>query len=260
MMKHLKDDEEADEQLFKVFVFFGTFIGCSAILIASMSAMFAWASGGHFDPDSTDIQIGGYEFSMINATYGITSGNLTGFYPVTESDYQPIFMKDDEDNLYFHDTVNNDDLQLAPLMDMPLADWSNTIEIFERWGWWSTEDANVPFDDIKNNQIAGTNASAVSFSIHGKTYDLVVITASDSFNHSDLIDERTYWVGISYDAYDPDNMASTSLWGVLGQILTAQLPNVHPMIQYFILIPFWAGISFMVFTLISRMIPFISGG
>lgn len=259
-VKRLQSDARGSERLFGVFVFFGTFIAISAILIANMSTMFAWSEMGSFTYDSRRIQVGSLEYTMINATYGIQTGNLSGFYSATWDDVQSYWNDDDEDNFYYHDDVNDDDLQLAMLRDTSYTGHVDYIYIFERWGWWSTELSYMTYSQLEDAQVPGHNVSVKEFDSHGKTYSLIIITPSDYLNHTYYLEQNIFWIGISYDPYDPDNMATTSLWGILGQMLTASLPGVHPAIQYFLLIPIWTGISFLFFTLISRVIPFISGG
>jgi hypothetical protein len=55
-------------------------------------------------------------------------------------------------------------------------------------------------------------------------------------------------------------MAESSMWTVLGQMLTAQIPDVHPIINILIAVPFWAAIGFMAIMIVSRFIPLIGGG
>ena len=220
-----------------------------------MSNMFFWADAGNYEYDSTNIQLGGKTYSMIEATYG-----EGGFYNVTWDDVQDFWHKDDSDNQYFYNEDSDDVLQMAMLRNTTYTDYYDVILIFERWGWWTTEISYVSYDNVERNQAPGSNYSICSFDSHGNVYDLVVLTEGNASTFLDDVAANEFAIGISYDPFDPDNMAKTSLFGLLGQILTAQLPNVHSAIQYLMLIPLWAGISFMVFTLISRMIPFISGG
>lgn len=237
-------------------------MACSAVIIASFSSMLAWGEHGSFDYDSRRIQIGETTFFMITAVNGIQTGNLTGFYNMSENFLYDVFEKDDSHNFDYYDSTNDDDLQVGFTTDLYWWNYTDVAgaTIFERWGWYSTNYRYIPLESIKAGQLPTYNVSAVSFEIHSKKYDLVVITESDQYNHSDLIDEYDFWVGISYDPYDEANMAKTSLFGIISQIMTCRIPNVHPLIQLFIIVPIWAGVSFMLFTLISRMIPFISGG
>lgn len=267
MVKDLRKDCRGEERLFKTFVFFAIFIAGATIVLTMMSTAFSWGEKGFFQYNTVKIQIGNTTYSMITADDGIQSGNLTGFYNVTVDDVKTYFTKDDGGNFYFTDEnqAPSDELQLRPVDFTIMPSYANPtsppgIIIFERWGWFSTEYVTITKDTIKEGQLSGYNASAVGFTIHSKYYELIVITNSTPELHEDRIDQDVYWVGISYDALAPENMASTSLWGMLGLILTARLPEVPPVIQFAIAIPFWAGFSFMVFTLISRMIPFISGG
>jgi hypothetical protein len=54
--------------------------------------------------------------------------------------------------------------------------------------------------------------------------------------------------------------AKTSMWAMLGQLLTMTLPNVDPTVNFILAVPFWICITFVAVTIISRFIPFIGGG
>lgn len=255
MNKVLNRDDAGSERLFGPFIFFGTLIACSAIIIGSMSNMFWWADAGDFDYDSSSVQLGNQSYAMTDAVYG-----TGGFYNVTWADVQSLWVKDSAENQYFYNDVTDDDLQLAMLRDTEYTGFWDVVLIFERWGWWTTEVSYVSYQTIGENQAAGTNYSVSEFDSHGNIYQLIVITEGNASTFSENLTANEFAIGISYDPFDPDNMAKTSLFGILGQMLTARLPNVHQAIQYLLLIPLWTGISFMIFTLISRMIPFVSGG
>lgn len=258
--RELRTNDEADERLITIFVFFATFLAGTSLIIVSMSGMLTWAESGNFEYSSVRQQIGNETYSLIQAD----DGNATDWYSVTDDDYVGRMIKDSENNFYFTNTVTSDELQVRPVEDegwieTPAAQ-ADAIVIFERWGWWTTEWSYVKFEVIKTNQLVDSNFSVTPFVSHGNKYDLIIQTPGSAETFNSYLDDHTYWMAISYDPLDPDNLATTSLWGIIGQILTAQIPDVHWAIQMFITIPVWAAISFMVFTVISRVIPFIGGG
>lgn len=94
-------------------------------------------------------------------------------------------------------------------------------------------------------------------------------------------DERNYYVQIHYDEGTYGNMTqawdngelyvwiglgweqlptTVNAWKVITNLLLFQSVEVHPYIDPFISIGLWVIIAFLVFTLISRIVPFIKGG
>jgi len=60
--------------------------------------------------------------------------------------------------------------------------------------------------------------------------------------------------------YD-ENIGYTSMWTILGQIMTASLPNVGYEINLIIGATVYSGIGIIVFTVVTRALPsWISGG
>lgn len=253
--KVLRRDNHGDESLFKPFIFFAAFIAFSGIIIGSMGTLFTHAASGSFD------YLTGTAIILGNETYTYIDGATPG-YNVTIDDTTDQWLYTDTDPVFvFHDDLNNDDVYLAMIRDFADERWgTDWVGIYESWGWWSDEFDRIQYDTIIDGQVPYTNVSVVDFEIHKKDYVLLVTTPSNYLNHSSYVDANEFFIALAHAPYDPDNIASVSMWTLIGQMLTAQLPSVHPLIQYFILIPMWVGVGFMVFTLVSRMIPFISGG
>lgn len=256
MKTRLRRDTHADESLFGPFVFFAVFIAVSGFIIGSMSALFTYSSIGEFN------YLSGSAIILGNQTYTYIDGTTPG-YNVTWTNVTDRWLYLDTDPKFtFHDDTNDDDVTVGFIRNQTVyAPWGeNFVGIYEKWGWWSDEFDRIQYSTIEDMQIPYTNTSVVDFEIHDKAYSFVFITPSDYVNHSYHIAQSNFFAAIAFTPYDEDNIASTSMWTLIGQMLTARLPTVHPAIQYLIAVPMWVGVGFIVFTLVSRMIPFISGG
>lgn len=51
-----------------------------------------------------------------------------------------------------------------------------------------------------------------------------------------------------------------NFWSTISLLYTAHIPGMNPTISMFVAVMFWAVTLFMLFTMISRIVPFISGG
>jgi hypothetical protein len=78
-------------------------------------------------------------------------------------------------------------------------------------------------------------------------------TAYDNCTHAYENDALGIWLGINFDQVNTQYNA----WNLIQLILFFQMPDVHPMINMIIAIPIWITIAYLVFTLITKLIPFI---
>ncbi len=126
------------------------------------------------------------------------------------------------------------------------------IAFFERHA------VSFPFDTIIRNQISGTNYSTLDYRFGDNSYTLIIRTPLSNpswFDEYLYNNDFTMFLGINQSPTIDD----ASLWVIVGQILTGNLPDMQPTIGYIIAIPLWAAISFTTMTLIGRFLPFISG-
>lgn len=72
--------------------------------------------------------------------------------------------------------------------------------------------------------------------------------STDAYENSAL----GLWLGINFDQVNTQYNA----WNLIQMILFFQMPDVHPMINMIIAIPIWITIAYLVFTLITKLIPF----
>ena len=256
-IRRLGRDHHADETLLPIIVFCATFIGVGALLISLMPVS---EEQGNYTVSEGYTIIGTTEYLLYDPFYGynITAGNVSSTYA------------DRETFLFTNDTISGDERELYVIRDYePTLDadqfsaGEDYVMVQVYWGSWYNahwSSVKISYATIAANQIAGTNQSVTSFSCTGWQNEALIITTSG--NHTTF--PNLFWAdtyNVMMGQYDvPTDLASTTMWGIIRQLLTASLPNIHPIINILIAIPFWACIGFMVFTIVSRMIPWIAGG
>jgi hypothetical protein len=77
------------------------------------------------------------------------------------------------------------------------------------------------------------------------------VSPSDALNGGEL----SLLLCINFDKIN----TSFNAWNLIGQLLFFQLPNVHPVLNVIIAIPLWAGIAYLIYVLILKVIPFVGG-
>jgi len=74
---------------------------------------------------------------------------------------------------------------------------------------------------------------------------------TDAWDHHGL----NILIGINFD-----QIATTmNAWALIGMILFFEMPDVHPMINFFIALPFWISFAYLIYRLILFAIPFVGG-
>ena len=56
-----------------------------------------------------------------------------------------------------------------------------------------------------------------------------------------------------------DAVAKVNAWNIIGSLLLFQLPDINPVLNFFIALPFYAGMGVMIYVLILMAIPFVGG-
>jgi hypothetical protein len=262
----LRRDTDGDETLMPVFIFCATFIVIGAFTISLMGPIFASPDArGSFETLENYEIIGGTSYYLYAPAGGfnLTSANLSTYpnYEADPPDYVTFTNGSVSDRLLW--TTNDYGTTfIDEAYREVFRDHTDFFTIFTEWGpWYNHHKRYVVLDytTAEEYQVPGTNQSAIPFSIAGSEEVLVITTPGNETDFADYLWANTFNVQMGTPAF-PTDLADTSMWTILGQLLTARLPNVHPILNFLISIPFWTCISFMVFTLISRMIPFIGGG
>ena len=74
---------------------------------------------------------------------------------------------------------------------------------------------------------------------------------TEAFNNND------FWfiVGMTID----DIKTKLSAWDLIGRLLFFQMPEIHPVLNMIIAIPVWTCISYLIYVLVLKAIPFVGG-
>jgi len=262
-VKRLRSDTGGVDELIGVFVFVAVFIVITALLISLMQAsIVAGRDAGSFNIyEGTEI-IAGREYGMMDPDGG---------YNFTEADSLESWDHDAAESVFFDDTTLTDDtieVQLVMGHEIPTVRlyevqedlYEDFLMFYTEWGWWSNDEVAVSFPRIISSQVAGTNMSLVSIWLHNNNYTLFVMTPGSPEFHKLFVDMGAFNVrlGLLLDD-DFESLKKSSMWTILGQLMTASIPDVHPVVNYFISVPFWASVGFLAVMVVRAFIPFLGG-
>jgi len=126
-------------------------------------------------------------------------------------------------------------------------------------GWWDDWWDFVPFDDILEE--TGQNSTAMVY--YGKAnfrlntgYTTFIVNDSAVPLYTALNTNDDYTLHVGWTFYDKSQIEYSAL-DIIAGILTFNLPGVNSYITAIISIPIYATVAFIIFTVITRLIPFI---
>ena len=261
----LRQDKAATEQLMGPFVLIASFILITVMVIASMASFLQTASG-QWDEVKGTLMVGATEFTLRNPEQGwnITSANVTDRWD-HEADENAYFYKDapgEDDQLvcgFIRDNAYmGDPLGIGKSTDSTL--YQDFIMIYTEFGWWDNDEWPISYESILSNKVVNSNISVTEFGIrHNTTFALIITVDAPADAFGAGLWSNNFNIKLGLPDYEED-IAYTSMWTVLGQVMTASMPDVAPEVNLIIGATMYAGIGMIVFTVISRMIPFIAGG
>ena len=263
----LRHDKKATEQLMGPFVLVASFLLITVMVIAGMTQFFQTASG-QWDEVKGTLMVGATEFTLRNPIEGwnIDNDNITDRWDHEASE-----------NAYFYEDEAGEDDQmvLGFIRDNALfgrPEWyigvvpadeqlyEDYIMIYTEFGWWDHDEWAISYETVIDNQITNSNISITEFGIrHNTTFALIITVDGPPGIFGASFWSNNFNVKLAVPDYE-DDIAYTSMWAILGQVMTASLPDVGFEINLILGATFYAGIGMMVFTVISRMIPFVAGG
>jgi len=263
--KRIGHDRTATERIMGPVVLLASFILITIMVMATMTSFFQTASGEWEEVRGT-LLIGATEYTLRNPNDGwnITNANVTDRWDHEASEnayfYEDAPGEDDQivvgfirDNAYFGATYGGRAFDEALYLDY--------IMIYTEFGWWDNDDWPISYETILANQIKNSNVSITEFGIrHNTTYALIITTAGPADLFGSSLWNNFFNVKLGLPDYD-ENIGYTSMWTILGQIMTASLPNVGYEINLIIGATVYSGIGIIVFTVVTRALPsWISGG
>lgn len=268
--KRLVLDARGEERLLPTFVMVASFFAAILVLTMMMRPLMIQASGAYEQKTNTEM-IGGLDYDLIAPTsgYNIIHANVTSdpfddnankklqFYPTGWS-YLTVRIVRDREDLGTWDAIKKK-LTGADKYKVALK-YTDFILVHGKVGskdkWYA-----ISLDELKrtSNKI-GENISAVSFNMLKLNITVIVQTASDAANHSALIDADLYNLRVAASGDLMASLGQGTMWTLLWQMMTMQLPSCDPVTSVLLAVPFWAAVFFMFAMVVSRFIPLIAGG
>lgn len=262
MKKHLGKDRNAEESLLKPVIFLFTFIGVAALLLSSMANIRHVSEGGISDT-SFEFSTGTYTYWDPSDGWDVTWANATDLSPFDLDDMDFEFTSAAADSIWLGCVRNN--TEYLPGSTTWYEKYEDMLTVTDYTGWFSYNREVVSFQTIdathnESRWVEG-NSTEVFVLIGSYNFTLVITTPGIAANFStDLWVNNAFNVKLAEVSYD-DYSAEDDWWTFIWQLLTLQLPDVHPFVNLLMAIPFWIAIGFIVIMLVSRMLPdWISGG
>lgn len=274
MLKKLRGDQEGLAALVPVLVFVAAFIVISTTIIASMQDAFAEAEGGRWQYASGQGLYGDMTFNLWQPVAGFDILDMTiidrydSFRGDEEEASREIFYvaDPDEDDRYLVNVINDNELwdvgwvNLLGFTDERRL-YEDYIMVAQEYGWFSVEYKAISYEQIKDGNLGNEgNTSLVPFTIHDRDLTLIVQTPENATGASFQTCVNLNLFNIKIGQVDSDNfttMAHSSVWNILGQMLTMQLPESTPFVDILIAVPMWTGIAFVFFIIARSLVPLL---
>ncbi len=265
---HLRRDHDGDESLLPLFVMAAAVLISIIVLETTIAGAIArntptakWDSAQGWDliggVEYTNLEpSGGYLVTMSNHTQNPYTDVASKTFDFTFSDWDTFsvrLVRDCDTTKPF--THSDED-----------AKYDDFVYIHARdiGGWFGGNRFVAISYDSLTTRFVSDNVSYSYFTIFKTNFTILLETNTNSSNPSDHINavwagNYRFYIAVNTEIGDQARMSS-SMWTILGQILTLQLPNVNRIVNLLLAVPIWAALGFMVFTIFSRVIPFIAGG
>jgi len=135
---------------------------------------------------------------------------------------------------------------------------------YAKHGWFDIKTgvawrfAVAPYPVI-NDRFEG-NLSTVSFMFGSENYTAFIIIGDSGNSTTELFGENSFTFGLGQLWGDGlEQVGRTSMWKLVGQLLTCSLPNTNFYANLIMTIGIWAVIAYVAIAMVSRFIPTISG-
>ena len=222
-----------------------------------------------------DAPFGLYNYTTIDADPGddryVDFGSAQGYqvsdddvldyvpYP-TDADPFTFYDADDEDTKYIHIIRDNRDYDpdSADMFEMYLdfivvrRDPANFFKFADEW-----QNAVIPFTAIQDAFFNSTNVSVTEFQL-GDSQDSLFVNASDS---GEANFTAALWGNdfIIYYGWSLFRLEEVDFWNAISMVLYAEIPGVHPMINWIFHAFVIGTMVYVVFRMAVMMTPFLGG-
>ena len=265
MKVHIKTDTHGDESLAPIFVMALVFLATVVLLTVTMAEFLTQAEGAYDVHEGRDI-MGDIELDWVSpeSGYSITDANVTQ-NPADDDSWQKLEFSPDGWDWLTVRIVRNSSFEYRGLTEWGISGYSKQARLYEDFIMLHGKSQGrdrwkaVPYSQILRGDPIGDNITAAYVSLLGANITLVVETFNGAENHSALIWENEYLLKIAANNLF-NSLASGSMWAILGQMVTFHLPTTDPYTGLILAAAFWGTVGFMFAMVVSRFIPFISGG
>lgn len=247
-------------------IFLAVFITLSGLFIAQGYNMWQANSVGNWDTMHGYEILGNYTFLALlpDDGYDFTSAN-------TSSRVTPLILEGDGTRFLFDETDpdSDDAISLWVVRDNALFDPTDTlspdsilsypdfffisIEYGGLFGFFDEFVDLIPFPDVVNNRLSGMNVSMSPITLGHRQYTLLINTTSDYTNFENDLYNNAFNIRVILTT--EDQTPSGSMWAIIGQILTADIPNVHWLVNLILFTISWSMISVIVIEVWARLWP-----
>lgn len=265
MRKPRRDSLAGEEAIMGKIVFLAVFITLSSLFIAQGYNLWSSAGSGNWDTmhgyeilgNYTFISLlpyAGYDFQPSNVSDHITPGTLAGDGDAFVFDEEDL---ESDDAVRVWVVMDNDLFDLAYGTDENIFTYQNFFFIRCDYGgflgMFDTFIDYVSFPQVLENQLPGTNVSLSSVSLGHRHYTLFVNTtgAAESF----ATDLYGGIFNVRMVLTTEDQTPSGSMWAIITQLLTADIPNVHWLVNLILFTITWSMIAVIVIEVWARLWP-----
>lgn len=264
MRKPRRDPLAAEEAIMGKVVFLAVFITLSSLFIAQGYNLWSSSDSGNWDALQGYQILGDYTFISLLPLEGYDFNPATNYsnyvqtWSLTGDGDAFVF---DEDDLESDDAVrvwviteNDHFLGSGNAEDRLYMDFFYVrCDYGGLFGMWDTFTDVVSYGSVLANKLPGTNASLTPVHLGHRSYTLFINTtgASDSFT----TDLYAGIFNIRMVLTTEDQTPSGSMWAIIGQVLTADVPNVHWLVNLILFTIIWSMIAVIVIEVWARLWP-----
>ena len=268
------DDTEALTALIPILVFIAAFMIITTVVIASMQASFADAQAGNWEYSAGQGLYGDIAYNLWNPAAGFDIEDMTILdrYDSVNGDEETaarevFYLADpDEADRYMVNVVNDNEMwsfgwvNLLGFTDERRL-YDDYIMVAQEYGWFSIAYKAIGYEQIKSaHQAKDGNVSLVPFRIHDVDLTLIVTTPGNATGpmFDTLININMFNIKIGQPASsDFEDISHSSVWNILGQMLTMSLPESNTFIDLLIAVPMWTGLGFAFFIVVRSLVPLL---
>ena len=254
------------ESVMAPFVLVVVFILILGFMINGLMRIIVAGEAGDIDMSEKEVPFGLYDFIFIAPLDGLLVDDDTVIdyvpYPTHED---PLIFTDevaDPDELKYVHIIRDNENYKPGSTDMwemyqdfvaVRRDPHNLFKFADQW-----ENAAIPFSAFADNYDNETMVSIVTFQL-GNSQDSLFIDTTDTTPEGFLIGLWSNDFTVTY-GWSQFRLEEVDFWSAIAIVLYDELPGVTPVVNWIFHAFVWSSVIFVVFTMATRMTPFLGGG